>query len=107
MTVFLLMALLALDDSQIATDSVETPQVKHCKTVMLAQVRGELSQLTVTKTRRIGRTMILSGTVIVFKRPPTRPGEMTPTHLVGLPYYYDCRWRGHGKARVRLTPKSN
>jgi hypothetical protein len=107
MSALLLMALLALDESQMASDSGQTPAAKHCQAAISSKVRGELSDLSITRTRRIGRTTILNGAVTVLQRPPTRPGEMTPTHVIQLQYNYQCRWLGRGKAHITLLSGSN
>src|SRR3954453_7626642 len=107
MSALLWMALLALDGSQIANDSGQSPAATQCRAAISSKVRGEVSDLSIVKSRRIGRTTILKGTVTVLQRPPTRPGEMTPTHVIQLRYYYVCRWPGRGKAHIKLLSQNN
>jgi hypothetical protein len=107
MSALLWMALLALNESQMASDSAQTPAAKHCGAAISAKVKGELSDLSVTRIRRIGRNTILNGAVTVLQKPPTRPGEMTPTHVIRLQYYYQCRWPGRGKAYITILSQSN
>ncbi|MEA3063152.1 MAG: hypothetical protein QOJ94_2933 [Sphingomonadales bacterium] len=107
MSALLWMALLALDESPIVSDSGQTPAAKRCSAAISSKVNGELSDLSITKSRRIRRTVILNGSVTVLQRPPTIPGEMTPTHVIRLQYYYECRWPGRGKARVRVSLQNN
>src|SRR4051794_7931530 len=107
MSALLWMALLALDSSQIANDSGQSPAAKQCRVAIASKVKGEVSDLSIAKSRRIGRTTILTGAVTVLQRPPTKPGEMTPAHVIRLQYYYDCRWPGRGKARVKVSSQDN
>jgi hypothetical protein len=107
MSALLWMALLALDESPIASDSGQTAAAKRCRAAISSKVKGELSDLSITKSRRIGRTTILNGSVTVLQRPPTRPGEMTPTHVIRLQYNYECRWPGRGKAHITLLSQNN
>jgi hypothetical protein len=107
MSALLWMALLSLDESQMASDSAQTPAAKHFRAAISSKVKGELSDLSITRTRRIGRTAILNGAVTALQRPPKRPGEMTPTHVIQLRYYYQCRWPGRGKAHITLLSQNN
>src|SRR4051794_47626 len=107
MSALLWMALLALNESQMSSDSAQTPAEKRCRAAVSSKVKGELSDLSITKSRRIGRATILNGAVTALQRPPTRPGEMTPTHVIQLRYYYQCRWPGRGKARITLLSQNN
>src|SRR3954453_5542550 len=107
MSALLWMALLALDGSQIASDSGQSLAAKQCRAAISSKVRGEVSDLSIVKSRRIGRTTILNGAVTVLQRPSTRPGEMTPAHVLQLQYYYDCRWSGRGKAHIKLLSQNN
>ncbi|MEA3049281.1 MAG: hypothetical protein QOG84_1117 [Sphingomonadales bacterium] len=107
MSALLWMAVLAVDESPIATDSGQTPAAKRCQIAISSKVKGEVSDLSILKTRRIGRTTILNGSVTVLQKPPTRPGEMTPTHVIQLQYNYQCRWSGRGKARITLLSEIN
>jgi hypothetical protein len=107
MSALLWIAILALDESQIANDSVQSRGAKQCEAAISSKVRGEVSDLSIAKTRRIGRTMVLNGAVTVLQRPPTRPGEMTPTHVIQLRYYYQCRWPGRGRAHITLLSQNN
>jgi hypothetical protein len=107
MSALLWIAILALDESQIASDSAQSPGAKRCEAAISSKVKGEVSDLSVAKTRRMGRTTILNGSVTVLQRPPTRPGEMTPTHVIQLRYYYQCRWAGRGKTHITLLSQNN
>ncbi|MEA3035302.1 MAG: hypothetical protein QOH04_1064 [Sphingomonadales bacterium] len=107
MSALLLIATLALNESQIANDSTQGRGMKQCRAGIASKVRGELSDLSIAKTRRIGRITILNGGVTVLQRPPSRPGEMTPTHVIQLRYYYECRWSGRGKANIKLLSQNN
>jgi hypothetical protein len=103
----LLMAVLAPDESPIAADSGQTPAAKRCQAAISSKVKGEVSDLSILKTRRIGRTTILNGSVTVLQRPSMRPGEMTPSHVIQLQYNYVCRWTGRGRAHITLLSQIN
>src|SRR3954470_10591173 len=107
MSALLWIATLALDESQVASDSRQSHGAKRCEAAISSKVGGEVSDLSIAKTRRIGRTTILDGAVTLLKRPPTRPGEMTPAHVIQLRYCYRCRWSRRGKAYITLLSQNN
>jgi hypothetical protein len=103
MITLLLMAALAAELPPTITDPAERRAAQQCQPVLARKVAGEVSEMTVRRLRRIGRETIVKGTVSVLKRPATRPGELTPTHVINAPYSYECRL-GRGAPRVKVSP---
>lgn len=105
MITLLLAAAVAAELPPTITDPAERRAAQQCRPVLARKVRGELSNMTVTNLRRIGRETILRGTVNVLKRPATKPGELTPMHVIDMPYTYECRL-GRGVTRVKVHSSS-
>ena len=94
----------AADMAQTSADPVQQRAGERCQAALTAKVKGEVSNFAVSDFRRSGRRIHLKGTVNVLRRPVSRPGEMTPMHVIDLRYSYDCRFQGHSTPRIRLSP---
>jgi hypothetical protein len=105
MITLLLAGAIAAELPPTITDPAQRRAAQQCQPVVARKVAGEVSDMTVSQLRRIGRETIVKGTVSVLKRPATRPGELTPTHIINAPYSYECRL-GRGAARVKVSPRN-
>jgi hypothetical protein len=91
------------DLAQSIADPAQRRVAEACEAGLSRKAGGEISTLDVTRFRRAGRETILAGTIRVFHKPPTRPGEMTATHVVVLRYSYQCRLRGKQAPRIKVN----
>jgi hypothetical protein len=103
MIAFLLTALLMADSPQAITDPGQGQAVERCRPALARKVKGEISGLEVTGFRRIRQQIVLKGTMNILQRPESRPGEMTPMHLINIPYYYECRLNGRRAPWIRVS----
>jgi hypothetical protein len=92
------------DPAQSIADPVQRRAVQHCEVGLSRKAGGEISSLDVGQMHRAGRETILNGTIRVFQKPATRPGEMTATHIVVMRYSYQCWLNGRGAPRIKLHP---
>jgi hypothetical protein len=93
-----------LDLTQMIADPAQRRAAQMCESRLSERAGGEIATLAVTKFRQTGRQRILNGTMRVLKRPATRPGEMTPAHIINLGYSYECRLNGRKQAWVKVEP---
>ena len=101
--VFLLWFTVAPADlAESIADPLQRRAVQSCETSLSRKAGGEISSFDVDAVHRSGRTMTVKGTLRVFQKPPSRPGEMTATHVIVLRYSYECRTRGRGAPRIKL-----
>ena len=100
MLVFLALAVLGTNLAHPAPDRAE----ERCRAAVATKGYGDVADFAVESVDRIGRTTRLRGTVHVLQRPATRPGEMSPTHVVNAPFSFDCRIDGRRAPRVTLKP---
>jgi hypothetical protein len=100
----LLLSLVAAapDPAQSIADPAERRVVQSCETSLSRKAGGEISSIDVDAVRRSGRTMTVKGTLRVLQKPPTRPGEMTPTHVIAAHYSFECRSTGRAAPRIKL-----
>lgn len=92
------------DMAQTNAESAQQRAGERCQTALTTKVKGEVSNFTISDFHRSGRRIHLKGTVNVLRRPVSRPGEMTPMHVIALRYSYDCRFEGRSTPRIRLSP---
>ena len=104
MMALVLIAAFAAETSAANADAAPTSAEKSCRAHLASKAKGEISQFAVKHSRRVNRETVLSGTLNVMQRPPTRPGELTPTHIVAAPYSFECRLSGRRAPQVRLSP---
>jgi hypothetical protein len=98
---------LAADLSQTITDPAQRRAASRCEARLARAGGGEISAIDVTAFHRNGRSTTLKGTLRVLQKPKTRPGEMTPTHVIVMPYSYECRLDGDRTPRIKLAPLDN
>jgi len=91
------------DVVQSIADPVERRGAARCETSLVRKAGGELSTIDVTAFRRAGHLTVLRGTIRVLQKPATRPGEMTPTHVIVLRYSYECRLDRRLPPRIKLN----
>ncbi|MDB5691039.1 MAG: hypothetical protein JWO81_102 [Alphaproteobacteria bacterium] len=104
MIALLPIAAVTADLSQTITDPAHRRAAQQCQASLAREAGGEVSNLTVTEFHRIGRTILVKGTMSVLRRPAARPGEMTPDHIINLGYAYQCRLNGRAAPRIRISP---
>jgi hypothetical protein len=92
------------DPAQSIADPAQRRAAQSCEAGLSRKAGGEISSLDVGRMHRVGRETILGGTIRVFQKPATRPGEMTATHIVVMRYSYQCRLNGRGGRRIKLHP---
>jgi hypothetical protein len=102
MIILLWLAAVAPDPTQSIADSAARRTAQSCETSLSHKAGGEISSIDVTGFHRSGRTTILQGTMRVLQKPPTRPGEMTATHVIVARYSYECRSDGRRAQRIKL-----
>jgi hypothetical protein len=93
--------------SPAPADSAQREAAQRCEAAVSRSVKGEISASTIAEMRHFRRQTILKGTLNVLERPDTRPGEMTPTHVINMRYSYECRISSRTAANVRVTRLSN
>src|SRR3954453_9263350 len=94
----------AVDMAQTIADPAERRAAAQCAPTLKHKAGGEISTIDVAGFHRTGPSATLNGTIRILQKPPTRPGEMTPTHVVVMLYSYQCRLNGHGVPRIKLKP---
>jgi hypothetical protein len=104
MIAFLWLGPLAADLSQTIADPAQRRAAGRCEARLARAAGGEISTLDVTSFHQSGRRTTLKGTLRVLQKPKTRPGEMTPTHVIVMPYSYQCRLEGGRRPRIKLAP---
>ena len=92
------------DPVQSIADPAQRHAASSCETSLSRKAGGEISSLEVDKMHRSGRTTTLQGTMRVLQKPPSRPGELTATHVIVVRYSYECRLRGGSTPRIKLHP---
>ena len=90
------------DPAQSIADAAERHAAQSCETSLSRKAGGEISSLDVSGFHRSGRTTTLTGTIRVLQKPPSRPGEMTATHVIVMRYSYQCRSDGRRAPRIKL-----
>ena len=93
--------------SPVPADSAQLQAAQRCDAAVSRSVKGEISASTVGEMRRFRGQTILKGTLSVLERPETRPGMMTPTHVISMRYSYECRISSRTAAKVRVTRLPN
>jgi hypothetical protein len=93
--------------SPAMADPAHRDAVQRCQPALARKVKGDVQNVTVSKFRKKGSESLLNGEMSVLQRPPTKPGEMTPHHVLNLRYSYECRFTGHGPPRVRVSRLNN
>jgi hypothetical protein len=93
--------------SPAVADPAQRQAAQQCEAAVSRSVKGEISAATIGEFRRFRRETILKGTLSVLQRPPTRPGEMTPTHVISMRYSYECRISSRTAAKVRVNRLPN
>lgn len=91
------------DPVQSIADPAQRRAASSCETILSRKAGGEISSLDVDDFHRSGRTTILKGTMRVFQKPASRPGEMTATHVIVVRYSYECRLNGARRPRIHIT----
>jgi hypothetical protein len=86
------------------TDPAQRRTAVQCAPGLARKAGGEISTLDVSGFHRSGRLTTLDGTMRVLQKPVTRPGEMTPTHVIVMRYSYECRLNGRRAPRIKLNP---
>ena len=104
MILLLSLAAATPDPTQSIADPERRRVAASCETFLSRKAGGEISSLDVDTLHRSGRTTILKGAMRVLQKPPSRPGEMTATHVIVMRYSYECRQTGGGTPRIRLHP---
>ncbi|MEA3002868.1 MAG: hypothetical protein QOH81_1656 [Sphingomonadales bacterium] len=104
MIAFLWAAGVAADPSQSIANPAHRRAAQQCQASLARKGGGEVSNLTVVEFHQIGGKTLLKGTMNVLQRPASRPGEMTPTHIIAMRYSYECRLRGRAAPRVNIAP---
>lgn len=102
MILLLSLAVSTPDPVQSIADPEQRRVASSCETFLSRKAGGEISSLDVDTLHRSGRTTTLKGRMRVFQKPPSRPGEMTATHVIVMRYSYECRRTGGGTPRIRL-----
>jgi hypothetical protein len=90
--------------SQMSVSSVQDEAVGRCRTRLEQKLNSEITEFNVAKTRRIGRTIVLSGTLASGTRASQRPGEMSPHHVILSRFSFECRSTGRKVPNVKLAP---
>ena len=104
MILLLALAVLAADPVQSIADPAQRQAALSCETILSHKAGGEISSIDVNAFHRSARATTLKGTMRVFQKPATRPGEMTAAHVIVLRYSYECRLNGRGTPRIpRMT----
>jgi len=93
--------------SPAPADAAQLQAARRCEAAVSRSVKGEVSTATIAEMRRFHRQTILKGTLNVLQRPDTRPGEMTPTHVISMHYSYECRLSSRTAANVRVKRLPN
>jgi hypothetical protein len=94
----------AADLSQSIANPAHRRAAQQCEASLARKGGGEVSNLVVVEFHQIGGKIVLKGTMNVLQRPASRPGEMTPTHIIAMRYSYQCRLRGGAAPRVDIAP---
>jgi hypothetical protein len=95
------------DPTQSIADPAQRRAAQICEASLSRKAGGEISSFDVAQYRRAGRETMLDGTTRVLRKPVTRPGEMTPTHVIVVRYSYRCRLSGRDAPRIMLHPLSD
>src|SRR4051812_46899351 len=90
------------DPAQSIVDPAQRRAVQSCETSLSRKAGGEISSVNVEGVHRSGRTTTVKGTLRVLQKPPSRPGEMTPTHVIAAHYSFECRSTGRSALRIKL-----
>jgi hypothetical protein len=104
MIAFLAVAALAGGASQSNASSAQADAEQQCRSAISSKVNGEVTDFSVQRRQRIGTSSLLTGMVTAQQRPRSRPGEMTPMHIISQRFSYECHTSSHRKAQVTLKP---
>jgi hypothetical protein len=96
-------SVLAGDPLQAIANPVHRVAAQQCQTGLARKVKGEISIVTVVEFHAAGGQTTLKGAISVLQRPPVKPGEMTPTHVLNLRYAYECRLRSGSVTRTKVS----
>lgn len=103
MIVVLWAPLIAAFPGQPISNPVHAKLAHQCQASLVAKVEGEISSLTVEKTRHAGHVTEVKGTLTVLQKPAPRPGELTPSHVISARYSYVCRVNGRRVTLVKVS----